>query len=653
MKFLTHLYLIPSRNRYLFAFLSLIGLFSMILIPDCSRASNSDDIDAHLRMADALRDKGDFEKAILEYRNILKEKPDIIEVRISLARLLSWTGKFKESIEEYRRVIEKQPDNIDVRMDMAEVLGWSKDFKNSIDEYQIVLQKRPDNTKARTGLARVLSWRGSHVEAIDEYKKVLNIDPSYVPAMVGMGEVYSWVGKYPESIKIFEEALKKESENIEAKKGLARVFSYQQEHKKSLSYYDDLLSKMPGDNQLRVEKARVLGWAKKYSDAEKEYKIASSQAKEPEKYNLEMKAKIANWNNWPNQAIHYYRSLIEIDPGNEEGRFDSGQIYNRFGMHSKAVDEYKKLLEIDPSHRMAIEALAKSRIMLRPEITGLYQYFWDSGSERKKNISKDKFQVSFEYPVSDLLTIQTGYSRWIFSPKDYKHIYMDGYYAEVSGYFRPYIEASILFEERDYSSPVNDSENYQAYMNFRITDPVLIKLLYARRDVTDNRDTMLNSIKYDVYSAGIEFFLHPRLSVSATSSYYDYSDKNFNRMLDLQTSYQILMQPTVLKLTARAGYQNFNKVDKAYWTPRDYWSGNIGVEWRHYLNRDNFWGTREIYYGFGYVSGYDSDDISSHAAKGELHIDITNRLSAHIDYLGYYSKTYDSRDLSFYINYRF
>jgi len=66
-----------------------------------------------------------YEKAEVDYRQLLTELPTDLIVREKLADLLSWSNQYDKSLQEYEIILRKSPDNIRVRRKYANVLMWA------------------------------------------------------------------------------------------------------------------------------------------------------------------------------------------------------------------------------------------------------------------------------------------------------------------------------------------------------------------------------------------------------------------------------------------------------------------------------------------------------------------------------------------------
>ena len=66
-------------------------------------------------MANRLRDQGNVDEAILQYRRALEATPDSIQLNVNLANVLRMQGKLEEAIALYERALRADPDHVQGR----------------------------------------------------------------------------------------------------------------------------------------------------------------------------------------------------------------------------------------------------------------------------------------------------------------------------------------------------------------------------------------------------------------------------------------------------------------------------------------------------------------------------------------------------------
>lgn len=96
-------------------------------------------LEARTLVADAHAAAGNFDAAIMELREILKESPTDAATRSRLADVLSWKGEFKESLELLSALAREETNNPRYPVRLAEVTLWSKDYAGALKRYEVLL----------------------------------------------------------------------------------------------------------------------------------------------------------------------------------------------------------------------------------------------------------------------------------------------------------------------------------------------------------------------------------------------------------------------------------------------------------------------------------------------------------------------------------
>ncbi len=163
-----------------------------------------------LENAEKLYQKGQLDKAIVEYRNVLKIDPKNIQCRLKVGDILLKMGKSSEAIEEflkvgstyisqgfypkaiaiYKQILRVEPNNVDANKTLAELYQKIGLIGDAVNIYRVLLgiYEKQKNTQ----------------EAIKILKKITEIDPSNLSAKVKLAEIYYRHNKSEEGAEIFK-----------------------------------------------------------------------------------------------------------------------------------------------------------------------------------------------------------------------------------------------------------------------------------------------------------------------------------------------------------------------------------------------------------------------------------------------------------------
>jgi Tfp pilus assembly protein PilF len=134
--------------------------------------------------------RGDFETAIVYYRQALAARPNHTEAQLGLARALHEQGELAQAVHEYEKAFELDPTNaqdelIAARLVFAQSLEEQDQFDKVAEQYRRVLELLPSEKQVQEKLARLykqgLSYANSAQwqEAVTLFERVQAISPEY------------------------------------------------------------------------------------------------------------------------------------------------------------------------------------------------------------------------------------------------------------------------------------------------------------------------------------------------------------------------------------------------------------------------------------------------------------------------------------------
>ncbi len=119
----------------------------------------------------------------------------------------------------------------------------SLDSANAV--YDRLLAEDPSDDDARLGEAISLSWQGRLDDALALYAEVKPGSESYFEALVGKGRVAGWAGRYQEALRSLAEAESLTPGNREVAERRAQILSWSGDRARAMALYRELLRQYP------------------------------------------------------------------------------------------------------------------------------------------------------------------------------------------------------------------------------------------------------------------------------------------------------------------------------------------------------------------------------------------------------------------------
>ena len=119
----------------------------------------------------------DHDKAIADYTEAIRLKPDSAGAYYSRADAFDDKGDHGKAIADYIEVIRLKPDNAEAYYDRGIAYGRNGDYDKAIADYTEAIRLKPDNAKAHQNRG-VAYWRiGDMSKAEDDFAQAKKISP--------------------------------------------------------------------------------------------------------------------------------------------------------------------------------------------------------------------------------------------------------------------------------------------------------------------------------------------------------------------------------------------------------------------------------------------------------------------------------------------
>lgn len=154
----------------------------------------------------ALR-SGDFERAELLYREILKKDDRDIEARIGLSKALFKQRRLQDSFDHAARVIAVDPLSARAHALLGSAILAAGDFRLSIEEFRTALTLDPNEAMAIAGLAMVDFYENRTADALTKLRRAVALDSAEPDYVFSLGQSAARSERYKEAADAYERFL--------------------------------------------------------------------------------------------------------------------------------------------------------------------------------------------------------------------------------------------------------------------------------------------------------------------------------------------------------------------------------------------------------------------------------------------------------------
>lgn len=139
-----------------------------------------------------------YEPAVKELKEAVKQSPDWEDPHYVLALSLTELNKLKEAIEEYKRVIElaiKDEPKILSFYNMGNAYLDLGEYQKAVDSYKQAIKLDPTLSKPHNNLGLAYAALGRLAEAQAEFAEAVRLKPDYAEAHYNLGVAYLQLGR--------------------------------------------------------------------------------------------------------------------------------------------------------------------------------------------------------------------------------------------------------------------------------------------------------------------------------------------------------------------------------------------------------------------------------------------------------------------------
>ncbi|MBI3845444.1 MAG: tetratricopeptide repeat protein [Planctomycetes bacterium] len=163
------------------------GLADAVTFYTAAVAVRPRSLPARNNLGNALRDKGDFDGAIAEHREVIRVQPDRAMFHSNLGRELQAKGDFGGAVAEFKWAIRLQPNDA-YDHDMLGVALMSRDEPyGALAEFREAIRLEPGLATARVHLGKALTDEGDPNGPITAAREVVLLAPNDAAAHVHLG----------------------------------------------------------------------------------------------------------------------------------------------------------------------------------------------------------------------------------------------------------------------------------------------------------------------------------------------------------------------------------------------------------------------------------------------------------------------------------
>ncbi|HNU90987.1 MAG TPA: tetratricopeptide repeat protein [Spirochaetota bacterium] len=266
-------------------------------------------------------EKGDRFRAILSFRNALKQNPRYREAMAGLGRAYLETEAYEESLKLFADVLNVDRDNHKAMTGMAFALMGLGRYDEALKIFEGVERVSEEDLEARFGTASIYYLMNKRSWALRKLEGILRVNPYHYRSLLLMADIKMDEGRPSEARGFVEKAMESDRELPDAYVKAGEI------------YYR---------NFLRTDDADYL--------AEAREEFGRALAIQPENYQANRAmGYVSLAGGRSDDALEYFRKSLAVFPHNPVTLYHVGLARELSGDILQAVDEYARALKYSPS----------------------------------------------------------------------------------------------------------------------------------------------------------------------------------------------------------------------------------------------------------------------------------------------------------------
>jgi len=301
---------------------------------------------AYMQKAQQLYDQGNYEKARLEYKNVIQIDPKDVQAHYKLGQVMEKLRNWRAAAGEYLRVIELDDKNVDARIRMGQFYLLSKALDKAAEMADKAVELAPDNADALAFRGTVRAQQGDQTAARADAEAALKIDPRHVGATALLASLYLRDKDLDKAVETLEDGIKANPEDVSLRTLLAGIYARTGKKDEAVALLERVIELEPEKLGHRIRLARFEVAGKDLDKAEKVLRDAVKAFPDDTKARLALIEFIAGQRSGT-QAEKELEAFIEAEPDNFELRFALGKLYIAARAYGKAMSTWQAIVERD------------------------------------------------------------------------------------------------------------------------------------------------------------------------------------------------------------------------------------------------------------------------------------------------------------------
>ena len=301
--------------------------------------------DVRKRLAWTYFDQGKFDKALAEFREIVRLAPNDGPAHFGLAKSLGAAGFPDQAMAEYNVALSLLGNDIKTRIEIGTIFKDLGKRDQAELVYREAIRRESGNVPARQRLAELLKETGKRDLAAAEYREMVRLSPANLPAHLDLADKLREAGDGESAIALCRAVAELEPGNERAHYSLALALRDSGQTDQAIIEYRAAIRCNPHNLNTHFGLAPLLEERGDLEGAIVEYRataILDELAASVGGWAIGRLEKLLKKLGRPDETVHHFRVIVAKVPDNAEARARLAVALEGQGRKEEAAGEFRE-----------------------------------------------------------------------------------------------------------------------------------------------------------------------------------------------------------------------------------------------------------------------------------------------------------------------
>jgi tetratricopeptide (TPR) repeat protein len=230
---------------------------------------------AHYNLGVTFFAMSNFDKAVVEFENALKFRPNQVEIWEYLGICYNNICEYEKAVNAFEKVLDAEPSHLPARLKLGIAFHNLQMWDKAISICQEILKTHPNYADVYFHLGLAYLGQGNPSDASLAFENALKINPRYKESRIRLGITQAYLGNLDEALNHISLMLKEFPNYSDLHYYLGIIYASSDEIPKAISSFRRALEINPLFSESRVKLAIILYKAKKFNEALNEIEEAN------------------------------------------------------------------------------------------------------------------------------------------------------------------------------------------------------------------------------------------------------------------------------------------------------------------------------------------------------------------------------------------